>query len=149
MKTLIRLVVAGVLAAVVTRGISYAFYLLVGSRILSAGGHIPDSPLPMDFIAATSGMDFAAGMIAGLLIARIVPAWRRFAAAIIGAGITLILLAQMSSPHWNEWAMQFVPFLGIQVGVTLSRKRGLAPGGELVAPRERGHSDFPDARRIE
>jgi hypothetical protein len=123
MKTGLRFLGASLIAVFLTHGLGYVFYLLIGHWILAAGAHVPDTALPYDFIFATSAFGFVTGVIAGYLAARIVGQRPMTTAAAAGGIITLLAITRMRSPHMNEWAMQFVPLLGMLLGGALARPK--------------------------
>jgi hypothetical protein len=108
-------------ALLLVRGVSYLYYLTIGSRILAGTGHIPDTPLPAAFIVPTMIVDFCAGALAGSLVVFLV---KRLAfAVVIGIALTAVALLQMSSPHVNEWLMQLVPLAGVLTGAAVMQRR--------------------------
>lgn len=135
-KKVLKAIVAMVAAYVVLQGLTVGFHALVGTRILDAAGWTSGNPAPASYVVIMSLVALAAGVLAGLIVAKLVG--QRAVVHALAYGALFAGLAAwaawdslMNARHLDEWILVLAPLTALPLGAWLAVRRirpeGLEP----------------------
>lgn len=132
LKTGLMVIVAMVIAYVTLQGLTISFHLLIGTRILDAAGWESGVPAPAHYVVIMSLVALAAGMLAGIAVAKIVGE-RAVAYALVYGAVFAGLAAWaawdslLTAGHLDEWILVLAPLIALPLGARLGVAKNLSP----------------------